>query len=316
MKITVMDGHAANPGDMDWSIFEEFGEITVYDRTPEELVVERAKDSDAVFTNKVVFSREVMEQLPKLRYIGVLATGTNAVDIEAAHELGVTVTNIPAYSTDSVAQMTFAHILNTVNRVDDYVRGVRSGRWTNSPYFCYWDGTVHELASLTIGIVGLGNIGMKVAEIAHAFGMNIMAQTSKLVHQLPDYIKKSTLEGILTKADIVSLHCPLTPTTHHIINAEALAMMKPSAILVNTGRGPLVDEMAVAEALNTDRLGAYCADVMEQEPPAADNPLVSCEKAFLTPHQAWAPVEARRRLFALQHQNLQAYVSGKPINLV
>lgn len=316
MKIVVMDGHAANPGDLSWAPFEQFGEVVVYERTAKEDVVARAKDADAVFTNKVVFDEAVLSQLPQLKYIGILATGTNVVDMDAASRHGVVVTNIPAYSTDSVAQLVFAHILNIVNRVDDYANDIRHGRWASNPDFCYWDGQIHELPALTLGIVGLGNIGQKVARIALAFGMTVKAYTSKEQDQLPSGIVKASLEELFAESDILSLHCPLTPDTQRLVNAENLRKMKPSAIVVNTGRGPLVDEDDVAEALRMGVIAAYATDVLCQEPPQADNPLFSCPNAFITPHLAWGTLEARERLMVIAEENVRAFVAGKPVNVV
>ena len=257
-----------------------------------------------------------MKSLPRLRYIGEMATGFNNIDIKAAQRLGITVTNIPAYSTDSVAQIVFAHILNITNRVDHYATETRQGIWSRNPDFCYWDTPLIELAGKSLGIVGLGHIGMRVAEIAHCFGMTVTAVTSKERQALPEWIRKATLDGLLSSSDIVTLHCPLTDSNRHMINAETLSMMHEKAILVNTGRGPLVDEAAVAEALNSGKLTAYCADVMSDEPPRADNPLLGCTNAFITPHIAWATHEARERLMGIAAKNLKAFINGKPINVI
>lgn len=316
MKIVELDGYAANPGDLSLDALKEIGDLTVYPRTAPEEVVERAKDADALLINKVNITDEVLAQLPKLKYIGVLATGYNVVDIEAAHRRGVTVTNIPAYSTDSVAQHTWALILNVTNQVEHYAQKNRQGSWSRCPDFCYWDQPLHELAGKTLGIVGLGHIGMRVAQIAHDFGMDVFAMTSKNRSDLPMGIQKTTLQGLLGVSDILTLHCPLTPDTHHLINEETLQAMRPGAILVNTGRGPLVDEEAVARALHDGSLGAYCADVMASEPPAADNPLLKEPHAYLTPHIAWATVEARQRLMNICVDNLKAFIKGEPINVI
>lgn len=316
MKIVVLDGHAANPGDLSWKPFERFGEVVVYERTRPEELTARAKDADAVFTNKVVFDDKVLDSLPKLKYIGILATGTNVVDIKAACRRGITVTNIPAYSTDSVAQLTFAHILNILNRTDKYADDTRRGRWSNNPDFCYWDGQIRELASMKMGIVGLGNIGRKVAQIALAFGMEVCAVTSKAACQLPEGIKKMGKEDLFRTCDIISLHCPLTPDTREMINRDTIALMRPGTIVVNTGRGPLVNEADVAEALRKGSIAAYATDVMCQEPPKADNPLLGCTNAFITPHLAWGTIEARRQLMDIALANVQAFVDGKPINTV
>ncbi|MBQ7472013.1 MAG: D-2-hydroxyacid dehydrogenase [Prevotella sp.] len=316
MKIVELDGYAANPGDFSWEPLKALGEFVLYDRTAPELVVERAKDADIILINKIQVTDEVMSQLPQLKYIGVLATGYNVVDIEAAHRRGIVVTNIPAYSTDSVAQATFALLLAVANRVEHYADANRQGRWSRNPDFCYWDTPLMELAGKTFGIVGLGNIGMRVATIAREFGMDVFAFTSKQPANLPVGVQKTTLEGLLAVSDVLSLHCPLTPATHHLINADTLQKMKQGAILLNTGRGPLVDEQAVAQALETGQLGAYAADVMTCEPPEQDNPLFSQPNAFLTPHVAWATREARTRLMKIAVENVKAFIEGNPVHVV
>ena len=316
MKIVILDGYSANPGDLSWKPLEEIGELTVYDRTKPEETVLRAKDAEIILTNKVLIRRQEMEQLPKLKYIGVLATGSNVVDIDAAREYGIAVTNVPAYSTESVAQMVFSHLLCVTNHTEHYAMQNRLGRWSASPDFCYWDTQLTELAGKTFGIVGLGNIGSRVAAIAHAFGMNVVAYTSKNPDKLPPYIGKRTLGELLAESDVLSLHCPLTPDTHHLIDSKALQRMKSSAILINTGRGPLVNDQDVADALNAHRLHAFCADVMTEEPPKADNPLLACENAFITPHIAWAFCEARVRLIDVAINNVKAFVEGNPQNVI
>lgn len=316
MQIVLLDGYASNPGDLTWEPLEEMGEVTVYDRTQPSEVVERAHDAEIIVTNKVTLTRQTLEQLPNLRLICVLATGYNTIDTLAARDLGITVCNVPAYSTDSVAQMVFALILNMTNRVAHYARQTREGRWSAAPDFCYWDLPVSELAGKTLGIVGLGHIGAKVASIAREFGMDVFAFTSKNSIDLPDYIQKTTLEGLLGVSDILTLHCPLTPDTHELINARTLARMKRGALLVNTGRGPLVNEADVAEALASGQLGGYGADVMCSEPPAADNPLFAQPNAFITPHIAWASVEARQRLLNATFDNIRAFQDGHPRNVV
>ena len=314
MKIVILDGFTANPGDLSWAELEALGQVPVYERTLPSETVARAAEADMVLTNKVVVSREVMDQLPHLKYIGVLATGYNVVDIEAAHQRGITVTNVPAYSTESVAQMVFAHLLTVTNRTEHYAQENRQGRWSRNADFCYWDFSHMELAGKTFGIVGLGNIGRRVAEIALAFGMKVKAVSSKTT--LPAGIEKVSLEALLATADVLSLHCPLTDSTRHLINADTLAKMKSSAILINTGRGPLIDDQAVADALADGRLAAFCADVLTQEPPLADNPLLKQPNAFITPHIAWASKEARVRLIQVATSNVRAFLSGTPQNVV
>lgn len=315
-KIVVLDGHASNPGDLSWDGLKAFGELTVYERTPEDQVLERIGDADIVLTNKVPFKADRISKLPHVKYIGVLATGYNIIDTQAAAQAGIIVTNIPAYSTDSVAQITFAHILNITNHVSHYAEQSRAGRWTQAPDFCYWDTPLIELAGKTIGIVGLGNIGMHVAQMARLFGMDVFAFTSKNSADLPEGIQKATIEGLLGVSDILTLHCPLTPDTFELINADTLSKMKRGAILINTGRGQLVNEADVAQALRDGQLSAYGADVMCQEPPTADNPLLSCPNAYLTPHIAWASFEARQRLLEIAINNVAAFIAGTPQNVV
>lgn len=313
MKICILDGYSLNPGDLDWSPVERLGDVTLFDRTPADKIVERAADADIVLTNKVPFSADTLRQLPRLRFICVLATGYNIIDTEAAARQEVVVANIPAYSTMSVAQMAFAHILNITNHVASYAREVADGKWTNCPDFCFWDSALTELAGKTMGIVGLGNTGMATARIAVAMGMKVVAMTSKSADTLPEGITPAPLDDVLASADVVSLHCPLTPSTRHLINAASIAKMKPSAILINTGRGPLVDEQAVADALNGGRLAAFGADVLSQEPPRGDNPLLSARNCFLTPHIAWATLEARTRLMSTATENVRQFIAGEPV---
>lgn len=316
MKIVILDGFTAAPDEQSWNALKAMGGLTVYDRTRPEETVERAKEAEIVLTNKVLLRRQEIEQLPQLKYIGVLATGYNVVDLEAARERGIVVTNVPAYSTESVAQMVFSHLLTVTNRTEHYAQQNREGKWTSCPDFSYYDTELTELAGKTFGIVGLGNIGQRVAAIAQAFGMRVLAFTSKPADQLPPAIGKRTMDELLRECDVLSLHCPLTADTHHLINRESLGKMKPSAILINTGRGPLVVDQDVANALRTKRLKAFCADVLTEEPPRADNPLLQCENAFITPHIAWASNEARARLVEVAISNVRAFIEGKPANVV
>ena len=316
MRIVVLDGHTANPGDLSWAELEAMGELTVYDLTPADATIERAKEADIVLTNKVVIGPNEMKHLPQLRYIGVLATGYNVVDVTAAHELGIVVTNVPAYSTESVAQMVFAHLLTVTNRPEHYALANRNGRWAGNPDFCFWDTPLTELSGKVLGIVGLGNIGRRVSEIALAFGMKVQALTSKSSGLLPAGMSKASLEELLSTSDVITLHCPLTDSTLHLVNHETLAQMRPGAILINIGRGPLVDEFAVAEALKSGRLSAYCADVLCEEPPRADNPLLCLPNAFITPHIAWATTEARNRLLQTAIHNVRSFLEGHPQNVV
>ena len=314
MNIVILDGYTANPGDLSWNELEKLGDVTVYERTAPEETVARAAEAEVVLTNKVLLTSEVMAQLPKLKYIGVLATGYNVVDIQAAHERGIVVTNVPAYSTESVAQMVFAHLLTVTNRTEHYAQQNREGKWSRSKDFSYIDTLLPEIAGKTFGIVGLGNIGMRVAQIALAFGMKVKALSSKEV--LPDGIEKVTLDELLATSDVLSLHCPLTDNTRHLINKESIQKMKSSAILINTGRGPLIDDDAVANALAEGRLYAFCADVMTVEPPAADNPLLKQSNAYITPHIAWASTEARVRLIQIATDNVRGFMNGSPQNVI
>ena len=316
MNIVVLDAYAANPGDLSWEKLRNLGSLSLYDRTAPDRVVERAADADVVLTNKVVLGSAVLRQLPRLKYVGVMATGYNVVDVGEAKRLGIIVTNVPAYSSDSVAQMVFAHLLNVTNRTDHYAEQNRKGKWSQAPDFCYADTPLIELAGKTMGVVALGNIGKKVAQIALAFGMKVVAATGKAQKLLPHGVKKVSLDQLFAASDVVSLHCPLTEKTFHMVDNDRIALMKPSAILINTARGPLVDERAVAQALKDKRLAAYCADVLETEPPQADNVLLLSERAFITPHVAWASLEARKRLLQVVTDNVEAFINGCPVNVV
>lgn len=316
MKIVVLDGYSANPGDLSWKGLEELGEVEIYDYTPDADVVTRAKSADAILVNKTKVTAEIINSLPCLKYVGVLATGYNVVDMDAATKKGIVVTNVPDYSTDSVVQMTFAHILNITNRVAHYAKACRNGKWSDCRDFCYWDTPLSELAGKTLGVVGLGNIGYKVASVARLFGMDVFAFTSKNPADLPAGIQKTTFEGLLGISDILTLHCPLTETTRNIINKDTLSKMKRGAILINTGRGPLVNETDVVEALNDGTLGGYGADVMCKEPPEKNNPLFTAPNAYITPHIAWATFEARTRLVNVAISNLRAFMEGKSENVV
>ena len=313
MKIVVLDGYTLNPGDLSWDEFKKWGEVTVYNRTAPTDVIPHIGDASIILTNKVIIDRNVMQACPNLKYIGVLATGYNVVDIDAAHELGITVTNIPAYSTASVAQMVFAHILNITNSIATYAQEAKDGKWTACPDFCYWNAPIIELAGKTMGIIGLGNIGMAVARIALSFGMNVLAATSKPQSSLPEGITASTPQEVLANADIISLHCPLTDSTRELINADSLKTMKRSAILINTGRGPLVNEQHLATALNNGEIAAFGADVLSVEPACADNPLLKAKNCFITPHIAWATTEARTRLMNIAVENVRQFVNGETV---
>lgn len=314
MKIVVLDGYCLNPGDLQWDAFRAMGDFAVYDRTSPDKLLKRAEDAEVLLTNKTIIDAKAMDSLPSLKYIGVLATGYNVVDIAAAKARGIIVTNIPAYSGQSVAQMVFAHLLNITQSVGHYAAENTNGRWSSCADFSYTDTTLIELAGKTMGIVGLGDTGMRVARIALAMGMKVVALTSKT--SLPEGIESVSRETLFKTSDVLSLHCPLTEDTRHIIDATTLAMMKPTAIVINTGRGPLIDEDALAEALNSERLFAAGLDVLAIEPPKADNPLLTARNCFITPHIAWATREARQRLMKIAEDNLKAFTAGCPINNV
>ena len=316
MKIVVLDGYALNPGDLSWTGMEALGELTVYERTSPSEVLERSAGAEVLITNKTVITAEHMAALPQLKYIGVLATGYNVVDIDEARNRGIVVTNIPAYSRASVAQMVFAHVLNITQRVGYYATENANGRWTNSVDFCYWDTDLVELDGKKMGIVGLGNIGRATARIAQAFGMEVLVVTSKEQSALPEGMKKVTLDELFAQSDVVSLHCPLTPDTKEMVNAARLQTMKPSAILINTGRGPLVNEQDLADALNEGRIAAAGLDVLSVEPSVTGNPLLGARNCFITPHIAWATKEARIRLMDIAVNNLKSYQEGIIINNV
>ncbi len=316
MKIVVLYGYGLNPGDLSWKSFEELGECRVYDRTSANLVIERAHDAEAIITNKTVITAELMAKLPMLKYVGVLATGYNVVDVKAAKERGIVVTNIPAYSTESVAQMVFAHILTITQRVEYYTNENKKGRWCVNSDFCYWDTPLIELAGKRMGIVGFGNIGQATARIAQGFGMEVCVYTSKTANSLPTGVTKVTIDELFSTADVVSLHCPLTDSTQGMVNAERLKLMKPTSILINTGRGPLVNESDLANALNSGTIYAAGLDVLSCEPPTSENPLLSARNCFITPHVAWATKEARIRLMDKAVENLRCFQLGNCINNV
>lgn len=317
MKIVVLDGYTLNPGDLDWNGLARLGELTVYERTRSDEIIARAAEAQALFTNKVVLDKSTIDSLDSLEFIGVLATGYNVVDLAAAKARNIPVTNIPAYSTDSVAQWTFAHLLNLVSRVTESSNAVRDGEWTTSPDFSFWRGPLIELTGKTLGIVGFGMIGRRVASIASAFGMRVLGFSRHLPPgQIIDGVETVDLDTLLRTSDIVSLHCPLNDDSRGLICADTLAQMKQGAFLINTGRGPLIDEQAVANSLHSGQLGGFGADVLSTEPPRGDNPLLNVKNCYITPHNAWATREARLRLLRIATQNLEAFLSGSPQNVV
>jgi len=318
MKIVILDGYAANPGDISWEPWQALGEVKIYERTAPEDVVTRCAEAEVVLTNKVILDAEVIAALPKLQYIGVLATGYNVVDLATTRSRGIVVTNIPAYSTMSVAQMVMAHLLNITQHVAEHAQSVTAGDWQASRDFCYWNTPLMELDGKTFGLVGLGNTGSATMRIAQALGMQILAFSSKTEEELAAQgIRKAwSYEQLFSEADVLSLHCPLTPETHHLVNAERLSWMKPTAILINTGRGPLIDEQALANALNAGQLYAAGLDVLQQEPPRAGSPLIGARNCYITPHIAWATLAARERLMQTALDNVKAFMAGSPRNVI
>ena len=309
MNIVILDGHTLNPGDLSWDTIHALGNCTIHDHTPAELTVARAQDAELVISNKTMLDAAVIAALPKLKYIGLLSTGYNVVDLAAARTREVPVTNIPAYGTASVAQHTFALLLELCARVGMHSTSVHAGDWSNSRDFCYWKSPIIELAGKSIGLLGYGAIGQKVGEIAQTFGMHV------LVHD-PNHAASVTLDQVLATADVLSLHCPLTDHTQGLINRENIAKMKPGALLINTARGPILNEQDVADALASGRLGGCAVDVLSAEPPAANNPLLSAPNCIITPHIAWASREARGRLLSIAAENIRAFLAGSPQNVV
>ena len=316
MNIVILDGYTSNPGDLSWDGIAKHGSLTVYDHTPSALTIQRACDAEIVISNKTVLGAAEIDQLPKLRYIGLLSTGYNIVDLDAAKRCGVAVTNIPAYSTPSVAQLVFALLLEICNNAGAHSVSVRAGEWESSRDFCYWKFPLMELSGKTIGIVGMGSIGRATAKIAKAFGLNVIACGRRGAKGETDGVILTSLENVLSSSDIVSLHCPLFPETVGLINRETIAMMKHGAILINTSRGGVLNETDVAEALADGRLGGAGVDVLSTEPPKPDNPLLSAPNCVITPHIAWATREARTRLIHILEENLSAFLAGTPQNIV
>ncbi len=315
MNIVVLDGFTLNPGDLSWEDLQALGACAVYDRTLPAEVPPRATDADILLTNKTVLAGSQIQRLPRLKYIGVLATGTNVVDLAAARARGIPVTNVPTYGTKSVAQMTFALLLELAHHTGHHARTVREGRWTDSADWCYWDFPLIELDGLTLGVVGFGRIGRAVGELATAFGMKVLA-SDPTVNAAPAPVRLVELDVLFRESDVVSLHCPLTPQTANLVNAQRLALMKPTAFLLNTSRGPLVDERALAEALNSGGIAGAAMDVLAQEPPPASNPLLTARNCFITPHMAWATRAARSRLMKVAVENVRAFLQGQPQNVV
>jgi glycerate dehydrogenase len=315
MRIVVLDGFALNPGDLSWEGLESLGPCVIYDRTPPARLAQRAANADILLTNKTHLTSRDIRALPRLKYIGVLATGTNVVDLGAARARGIPVTNVPAYGTKSVAQLTFALLLELTHHVGQHARGTRRGRWTRSSAWSYWEFPLIELAGLTLGIVGYGRIGQAVAKLGAAFGMKVLACNPN-AKAAPRFVRFVKLDTLFRQSDVVSLHCPLTPQTACLVNARRLALMKPTAFLLNTSRGPLVDEKALAKALNSGRIAGAAVDVLSVEPPPASNPLLTARNCLVTPHLAWATRAARSRLMNVAVENVRAFLRGKPQNVI
>jgi glycerate dehydrogenase len=316
MRIVVFDGYTSNPGDLSWAELEKLGDCVIYDRTPCDQIVSRAAGARIVLTNKTPLMRETLDRLPELKYIGVLATGYNVVDVEAATRRNIVVTNVPSYSTMSVVQMAFAHLLNLTLHVAEHGRGVSAGRWSSSADFCYWEYPLVELDGLTLGLVGLGQIGRAMAQAGQAFGMKVLGYDPMPPQNLPPGVRMVELDEIFCTSDVVSLHCPLTDSTRYMVNADRLAGMKSTAFLINTGRGQLVDERALADALNAGRLAGAGLDVLAVEPPPTDNPLLRAKNCYITPHIAWATKAARKRLLHEAAENIRAFLAGGARNVV
>ena len=318
MKLTILDGYTENPGDLSWDWLKEFvDEYTVYDRTDDENIFERSKDADILVTNKTVITGEMLQRLTNLKFISTLSTGYNVIDIDKARELGISVSNIPAYSTDAVAQLVFALLLELTNHVAIHDQSVKDGEWTSCEHFCYTKTPLCELSGKTFGIIGFGKIGSAVAKIALAFGMKVKAYSPN-TRTFDGYgtVEFTDLEDVIRSSDVISLHCPLTDKTNGLVNMEFLQKMKKSAFIINTSRGPVINEADLRKALDEGIIAGAGVDVLSSEPPKADNPLISCDKCFITPHIAWASFEARTRLMGIFKENVEAFLKGNPVNVV
>ena len=316
LNAVILDGYTENPGDLSWEAIEKYVNLTVYPRTEKELVVERAKDADILIVNKVALTEEIISQLPKLRFVSTLATGFNQIDGKALRERDIPLSNIPAYSTNAVAQMVFAFILELTNRTAEYTQDVKSGTWSDCPDFCYWNTPLYELDGKTLGIVGFGKIGSRVAEIGKAFGIKVLAYTPSGKKDGFDDVTFTTLDDVVKNSDYISVHCPLTEATNGLINKEFIEKMKDNSYVINTSRGPVANEKDIADALNSGRLTGYGTDVLSTEPPKKDNPLLSAKNCLITPHIAWAAYETRLRLMGILEENVKAFLEGNPINVV
>ncbi|MFC2118064.1 D-2-hydroxyacid dehydrogenase [Bacteroidota bacterium] len=316
MKIVVLDAYTTNPGDLSWSELEKLGECYIYDRTSTEQLYERCINAEIILTNKTVLNKNFFEKLPEVKYVGLLSTGYDVVDINAASKRNIVVTNVPAYGTDSVAQTVFAHLLNLTHHVYEHSLTVSEGDWSSIKDFTYQNFPLIELAGKTMGIIGFGRIGQKVAEISNAFGMNVIFFTEPAPEKIPDDCKMCSLEELFKSSTVISLHCPLTENTKHIINEKSLEMMKNDAFLINTSRGPLIDEPALVKALNSGIIGGAGLDVLDQEPPSEENPLFRAKNCFITPHYSWATMDSRKRLINKVINNVEAFIHGNVKNKV
>lgn len=316
MKIVMLDAYTTNPGDLSWDNFNSLGDLTVYERTPADKIIERAYDADIIITNKTPITKETIDCLPNLKFIALMSTGYNIVDYVYLKEKGIPVSNIPSYSTDAVAQLVMSFILELSMNVGLHSKSVREGEWSDCADFCYWKTPLTELSGKTLGIFGLGKIGRAVAERAKAFGMNIVAYVPRIHGDEPDYVKLVSLDEMLSVSDVISMHCPLTPETEGVVNEEFIAKMKDGAYFINTSRGTVVNETALADALNSEKLGGAGLDVLSTEPPMKDNPLLTAKNCFITPHIAWASFETRKRLVSILYDNISAFIKGKPQNVI
>lgn len=316
MKIVMLDGYTTNPGDLSWDFLKSFGDTKIYDRTPKDKILERAKDADIIITNKTPITRELIDELPCLKFIALLSTGYNIVDYMYLKKKGIPVSNIPSYSTEAVAQLVMAFLLELAVNVGLHSQSVKSGEWSRSVDFCYWKTPLTELSGKTLGIFGFGRIGKAVAERARAFGMNVVAYTPRMHGNEPAYVKFVSLDEMLAVSDAVTMHCPLTPETEGLVNGEFISKMKDGAYFINTSRGTVVDEQALADSLNSGKLAGAGLDVLSSEPPKDDNPLLTAKNCFITPHIAWAAFETRERLISIFRQNIEAFINGKPQNVI
>ena len=316
MKIVMLDAYTTNPGDLSWDFMKDFGDVTIYDRTPGDKIIERSKGADIIITNKTPLTRETIDNLPDLKFVALMSTGYNIVDYMYLKEKGIPVSNIPSYSTEAVAQLVLSFMLELAMNVGLHSQSAKSGDWAACNDFCYWKTPLTELSGKTMGIFGFGRIGRAVAERAKAFGMNVIAYTPRLHGNEPDFVKFVSLDELQKNADFISMHCPLTPETEGVVNEDFISNMKDGAYFINTSRGTVVNEKALADALNSGKLGGAGLDVLSTEPPAETNPLLTAKNCFITPHIAWAAFETRERLVGILKENINAFISEKPQNVV